>query len=327
MGSAISGSVLITGGTGSLGRAIVERAQSENWNAQFTILSRDEVKQSEMKREFPGLRYVLGNVSDLDWMRTMMRGHRTVIHAAAYKQVPSAEFNAREAVHANVMGSMAVAEAAIWADVERVVGVSTDKACAPVNAYGATKMLMEKVFQEASTWGDTFFTLCRYGNVLGSRGSVVPLFQKQHRETHLWPGNPAEQPGCMTVTDTRMTRFWLTLNQAVELVVQAYDLRVDGGIVVPKAPASTVMDVARAVCETCLIKDIGIRPGEKLHESLIHKGEAQHTEDWQHYFVVYPATQHVAKPLEDQFEYRSDAANRTLSVDDLRPLVGSERGF
>lgn len=312
----LNGRVLITGGTGTLGRAIVQRAQCGNWPVEFTILSRDEVKQSIMKRDFPDCRYMLGDVSDRNWLKTRFRNHDTVIHAAAYKQVPSAEFNAREAVRANIMGSVAVAEAAVTAGVRWVVGISTDKACAPVNAYGATKMLMEKVFQEAVLWDETMFTLCRYGNVVGSRGSVVPFFKAQVAKAH-----HNNEHGVMTVTDSRMTRFWLSIDDAVNLVEHAATLTVKGGIVVPKAPASRVYDIAKAVCGGCDIVDIGIRPGEKIHETLLHSGESQHTQEYDNYFIVLPAQSVPTRALPLDYEYTSAFPSHVLDANELAKMV------
>ena len=314
----LAGNILITGGTGSLGQAIVARAERENWPAIFTIVSRDEVKQGEMRRRYPDHNYILGNVTDLDWMRARLRGIDLLIHAAAYKQVPAAEANSREAVHANVIGSCNIAEAAVAAGVPRVVGISTDKACAPVNAYGASKMLMEKVFQEADGWSDTQFVLCRYGNVLGSRGSIVPLFVQQART--------GQQ---LTVTDVRMTRFWLTIDEAINIILHTALMARRGCIVVPKASASSVCELALAILDVIQpvghkhdpIKDIGIRPGEKLHEQLLHGGESQHAEQSVTNYLVYPASTPRRNPMLDYgVEYRSDQAPQ-LSRDDLTERV------
>jgi UDP-N-acetylglucosamine 4,6-dehydratase len=297
----------------------VARAKRESWPCTFTILSRDEVKQSQMRAQYPDCRYVLGSVTDLDLLTTRMRGHDVVIHAAAYKQVPAAEVNSREAMLVNVVGSSNVAAAATRVGVHTVVGVSTDKAVAPVNAYGATKMVMEKIFQEANCWSDTAFRLCRYGNVLGSRGSVVPFFRALRDS-----GRP------LTITDRRMTRFWMTMDQAVDLVLKAYLHPSRGVIVVPVAPASPVYDLAQAVIRerqmvtSSTIADIGIRPGEKIHECLIHRGESLHAYKPDVYgdcFVIYPSTHKEAGDLPDQFEYTSDQPEHVLTVDDLVELL------
>src|SRR5262245_31382829 len=198
--------MLITGGTGSLGQALLKYVQVTAPETQIVAYSRDEVKQGELRGQYPEVRFMLGDVRDYDRLAMAMRGVDVVIHAAAYKQIPSAEANVDEAIATNVLGSINVARAAVHANVQSVVGVSTDKACMPVNAYGATKSLMEKLFQQANEWGDTFFNCVRYGNVLKSRGSIIPLFMRQ-----------AEQDIKYTLTDPNMTRFWMTLDDAVKL--------------------------------------------------------------------------------------------------------------
>lgn len=317
--------VLITGGTGTLGQAIVARAKRDGLATRFTIFSRDEVKQAEMKARYPDERYVLGSVTDREAIVMAAGGQSAIIHAAAYKQVPAAEVNTREAIHANVYGSQNVIHAALYGGVETVVGISTDKACAPVNAYGMTKALMEKAWQEAAAMQpySSRFVLCRYGNVLGSRGSVLPFFRAQ-----------AKAGGPITVTDARMTRFWLTPDQAVDLVFKCFDWRVEtGSILVPQAPASNVIDLAWAVArEFGLgpkdVRDIGIRPGEKLHEQLIHRGEAQHTVmaprdllNWGNAFLVRPATDWRPGELPDQYEYTSNEPGIKYGVENLLDLI------
>lgn len=316
--------IFITGGTGSLGVALVKKFTELHHDC--TIYSRDEVKQSELKVRFPQHRYILGDVRELPWMQLSMREHDVVIHAAAYKQVPAAEANASEAIETNVIGSRNVAMAAVAANVPLVVGISTDKACAPINCYGQTKALMERIFQQASGWSDTRFALVRYGNVLGSRGSVVPLFRRQ-----------LANDGIVTITDPRMTRFWLTLNDAVNLVIAAmnveYDAYTTGGIRVPKAGASTMAVLARAVAQAYgfdkfdpkqHIHYIGIRAGEKMHESLVSKDEAQHSADYDRYFMVRPAGYRVSMPLSltagPDFEYTSASAHQ-LTVDELAGML------
>lgn len=296
--------VFITGGTGTLGRSLIEYGTINGWN--ITVYSRDEVKQSVLKAEFPNVKYLLGDVTDLQWLKICMKNHDVVIHTAAYKQVPSAEVNSRQAVQVNVLGSINVAQAAVENHIGKVIGISTDKACTPVNCYGATKMIMEKIFQEAAFWSLTKFILIRYGNVLGSRGSVVPFFRKQLSE-----GKP------ITLTDPYMTRFWLTLEQARNLVVNAmHNLSENGTILVPKCPASTMHTLALAMgCDS--YKIVGIRPGEKLHETLVHHAESYHTYKFDSYFLVYPATYKVKN---DSFEYTSRDATQ-LSVEELKELI------
>lgn len=313
--------ILITGGTGSLGVALLEHFDA--CGDEVTIFSRDEVKQGDLRRRFPGHRYVLGDVRDESWLEICMRGQQVVIHAAAYKQVPAAEVNSGEAIETNVIGSRNVARAAVRAGVGRVVGISTDKACAPINCYGETKALMEKLFQQANMWGDTIFTLVRYGNVLGSRGSVVPHFISQI--------NAGKN---ITITDPNMTRFWLTLKDAVDLVCRAMACS-PGVILVPRAPASTMEILAQAVLvkhtgqslydidpRHVIYDTIGIRPGEKLHECMVHRSEAMHTVLYQNSFYIAPAYEIGSKAfnLEPGYEYTSDKA-RQLSVSDLIELV------
>lgn len=309
--------VFLTGGTGSLGKALLSHFDQEG-EADVTVYSRDEVKQGELRGLFPDVRFMLGDVRDYDRLLMAMRGHTHVIHAGAYKQVPSAEANVDEAIATNVMGSLNVARAAVHNDVGYVVGVSTDKACQPINAYGETKALMEKLFQQADEWGETIFNCVRYGNVLASRGSVVPLFRHQ-----LLTNKP------ITITDPDMTRFWMTLDQAVDLVLAAFtsaEEMEDGAILVPQCPASKLTVLAEAVCKVWgarpmtndSIKYIGARAGEKTHESLIHLNESMHTLQPTRdvpYYQVLPATAimpHGVVP----FDYRSDVA-RQLTVNDL----------
>lgn len=270
-------------------------ATNENWPCEFTVFSRDEVKQSELRHEFSNHRFILGDVRDYDWLQLAMRGNDLVIHAAAYKQVPTAEVNAGEAIEVNVIGSRNIARAAVYNNIPRVIGISTDKACAPVNCYGETKALMERMFQQACLWGDTEFHLVRYGNVLGSRGSVVPLFRQQARE------------GYVTVTDPEMTRFWLTLKDAVNLVTRCYSKSLPPGtILIPKCPASSMQ--ALAECFTPNIRVTGVRAGEKKHEQLVNKSEAMHTDDIGEYYLIHPAYTLHKGNLPADFEYRSDNA-------------------
>lgn len=313
--------VFITGGSGSLGMALL--AYYEQQGHSCTVYSRDEVKQSEARRLYPRHRFVLGDVRDRDWLEICMRGHELVVHAAAYKQIPSAEANVGEAIETNVVGSRNVAMAAVRADVRRVVGVSTDKACEPVNAYGATKALMEKLFQQANTWasaGDngTTFTLVRYGNVLYSRGSVVPLLVSQ-----------VKQGQRLTITDESMTRFWLTMDDAVALVGMAAKVKTAGVIMVPKARASTMLVMAKAVLRKYIGTDadvdaasnyrvIGTRPGEKKHEKLIHLGEAMHTEVTPSVMLVHPPSLFVSAVMSE--EYTSDKAEQ-LTVSQLCEML------
>jgi UDP-N-acetylglucosamine 4,6-dehydratase len=313
----LQGKIFLTGGTGSLGHALVARAEQGGWDCQFTIYSRDEVKQGEMRSRYPSHRFVLGDVRDVDWLAIAMRGHDLVIHAAAYKQVPAAEVNVAEAVETNVVGSRNVARAAVQVGVPRVLGISTDKACAPVNAYGESKALMEKLFQGACLWsgGRARFHLVRYGNVLGSRGSVVPLFKRQIER-----GEP------VTFTDAMMTRFWLTLDDAVDLIVAALAETIPGTVLIPKCPASTMYDLAAAVAGGAEAfakighRILGIRPGEKHDEQLVNAAEAMHTDDIGSHYRIHPAYSGHHGNLPTGFEYRSDTA-RQLTIAELGRML------
>lgn len=271
----VTGSLLITGGTGSLGKALLKRLVSED--VRITVLSRDETKQSVLKSRFPDVRFVLCDVRDVDKLNLTFRGQDIIIHAAAYKQIPSSQVNCDEAIQTNVIGSRNVARAAVLNHVKRVVGISTDKACMPVNLYGTTKAAMEALFQQYSHDYDTVFTLTRYGNVICSNASVIPYFMTLKAE-----GRP------LTVTDKRMTRFWISLEQAVDLVIEALSLE-DGQIVVPRAPASRVWDLASWIAEDLVpIVETSIRPGEKLHECMVSSMETLHTQERTMDFVIHP---------------------------------------
>jgi UDP-N-acetylglucosamine 4,6-dehydratase/5-epimerase len=304
----LEGRIFLTGGTGSLGRAILSRAERESWDCEFTVFSRTEAKQNEVRARFPRHHYVLGDVANEQDVQMAMRGHDVAIHAAAYKMVPQAEVNSAAAIGVNVTGSGNIARHAVLAGVQQVIGISTDKACAPVNLYGMTKAVMEKLFQDACNWGGTRFNLVRYGNVLGSTGSVVPLFKRQMGQ------------GYVTITDDRMTRFWLTLDDAVDLVVKASEETEPGTIIVPKAPASSMVSLVLAVAPNAEMRTIGIRPGEKIHEQLIHAGESMHADDIGTHFRIYPAYTGRKGNLPDGFEYRSDLAPQ-VRVRELREML------
>jgi UDP-N-acetylglucosamine 4,6-dehydratase len=269
----LSGDILITGGAGFLARAIYQRARDENWDAQFTALSRDDAKHAELQRRFPEVRSILCDVADHDgWiLSAAMMGHQTVIHAAASKYVDRAELSSWDTVRTNVYGSQGVAEAVIGSGVERVVGISTDKACEPVNVYGMTKAVMERLFQEADRLTDARFTVVRYGNVIGSTGSVVPLFRKQLADD-----------GKIRLTNPRMTRFWMAVGEAVDLIVGALADEVPGGhVLIPSPRALEVGDLVRIALGMEpgepfdeRVEIIGERPGEKRHEKLIHRQES-----------------------------------------------------
>lgn len=317
--------ILLTGGTGSFGTAFVERIAAEHPGATLRVFSRDELKQSEMAARFsahPHLRFLVGDVRNRSRLTRAMQGCDIVIHAAAMKQVPACEYNPFEAVQTNVLGAQHIVDAAIDTGVRQVVALSTDKAVNPVNLYGATKLCEEKIIVQGNAYAsrsDTALTCVRYGNVVGSRGSVVPLFRQQIAE------------GRLTITDERMTRFWITLPQAVDLVLFALEHAVGGEIFVPKIPSMKVVDLAAAMAPGLPTEVIGIRPGEKLHEVLITDDEARHTIDAGEVFVVLPEhpwwDDHPrwlsGKPLADGFVYASHTNDHWLGTDELRDVLAT----
>lgn len=314
--------VLVTGGTGSFGRKFTEIVLRKFQPSKLIIFSRDELKQYEMQKQFasPALRFFVGDVRDLERLRRAMKGVDIVVHAAALKQVPSCEYNPFEAVKTNILGASNVIDASIDAGVERVLALSTDKAVNPINLYGATKLCAEKLFVQGNAYaglGGTKLACARYGNVVASRGSVIPLFLAQRSN------------GRVTVTDRRMTRFWVTLEQGVEFVLRCLALMHGGEIFVPKIPSMNIMDLVSAIAPEAQIEFTGIRPGEKLHELLVSADEGRHTLELDDMFVIQPAhpwwkmenwTQGRALP--DGFSYSSDGNSQRLTPDMLREMIG-----
>ncbi len=315
--------VLVTGGTGSFGKKFIRIMLDEYRPAKIIVFSRDELKQHEMRQagfEHKNLRYFIGDVRDLQRLRRAFNGVDIVVHAAALKQVPACEYNPMEAIKTNILGSSNVIEAALDTGVTRVVALSTDKAVNPINLYGATKLAAEKLFVQSNSYAGgtaTRFSCVRYGNVVGSRGSVVPVFLKQR------------ESGVITITDERMTRFWISLEQGVRFVISCTEQMLGGEVFVPKIPSMKVIDLARAVAPKAHIDTIGIRPGEKLHEVLISEDEARSTVDVNDMFVVQPAEafwfgrewQSRGKTLEDGFRYASNTNDRWLSIEQIREIV------
>lgn len=314
--------VLVTGGTGSFGRHFCRYLLENHHPRVIRIFSRGELKQHEMRQEFGDrgdLRFFIGDVRDPDRLRRAMEGVDFVVHAAAMKQVPACEYNPFEAVKTNVHGAQNVIDAAIDAGVKKVVALSTDKAVNPVNLYGATKLCSDKLFIQGNAYaGDrgTRFACVRYGNVIGSRGSVIPVFLRQREN------------GRLTVTDPRMTRFWITLDGAVELVVRAFRHMEGGEIFVPKIPSMRIMDLARAIGPDCEIEITGIRPGEKLHEALTGEDEGRNTIEYRGMYVIMPAhswwrrdNYKEGRKLPEDFVYTSDKNDQWLSVEELREIV------
>src|SRR3954464_8748121 len=314
--------ILLTGGTGSFGNAFIRRVTSEFPDAVIRVYSRDELKQSELRARYPNnqLRWLIGDIRDRGRMTRAAQGADLVVHAAAMKQVPACEYNPFEAVRTNVLGAQHVVDAAIDAGVPRVVNLSTDKAVNPVNLYGATKLCAEKIVVQGNAYAaqsQTRLACVRYGNVVGSRGSVVPLFRDQ------------VQAGRITITDERMTRFWITLDQAVDLVLYALEHMVGGEIFIPKIPSMRVPDLADAMAPGVPREVIGIRPGEKLHELLLTTDESRHAIDVGDRYVVLP--EHPwweanpswldGKPVEGEFSYSSATNDWWLDVPELRALL------
>ena len=316
-------SILVTGGTGSFGKAFISHAL-ENLNPRrVAVLSRDELKQSEMKAAYPDerMRWFLGDIRDRDRLTRAFHGVDYVVHAAALKQVDTAEYNPIEYVKTTVMGSQNVIDAAIDAGVKRVVALSTDKASSPINLYGATKLTADKLFIAANNLTQGFGTslsVVRYGNVMGSRGSVIPLFEKLARE-----GKP------LPITDPRMTRFWITLPQAVQFVVDSFDQMKGGELYVPRIPSMHIMDLVEAVAPGAQTTEIGIRPGEKLHEEMISADDSYRTVRLPDRYVVQPTVLEWwfappgGEPVEPGFSYRSDTNEQWLTPEQLRELIAS----
>jgi UDP-N-acetylglucosamine 4,6-dehydratase len=315
--------ILVTGGTGSFGRKFAKIVLNDFQPRKLIVFSRDELKQYEMQTggfNQPNIRFFIGDVRDADRLRRAMHGVDVVVHAAALKQVPACEYNPNEAVLTNVMGARNVIEAALDSGVKKVVALSSDKAVNPVNLYGATKLVAEKLFVQANAYSAfraTKFSCVRYGNVVGSRGSVVPLFMEQRKN------------GRVTVTDRRMTRFWITLEQGVRFVIRCIGLMEGGEVFVPKLPSMNIMDLSQALAPGCEVDEIGIRAGEKLHEVLISEDEARHTVELDDMFIVNPlhpwwnaAPPAGSRPLSDGFRYSSDNNDRWLKTDELQRLAG-----
>ncbi|MEA3351518.1 MAG: UDP-N-acetylglucosamine 4,6-dehydratase (inverting) [Chloroflexota bacterium] len=316
--------ILVTGGTGSFGKTFIKIMLEQYHPAKIIVYSRDELKQHEMRVagfDEPNLRYFIGDVRDLPRLQRAMRGVDVVIHAAALKQVPACEYNPMEAVKTNILGSSNVVDAALDAGVEKVLGLSTDKAVNPVNLYGATKLAAEKLIVQSNAYAggrDTRMSCVRYGNVVGSRGSVVPVFLRQR-----------ENNGSLTVTDARMTRFWLSLDHAVRFVIRRVEQMQGGEVFVPKIPSMKVVDLAKAVSPDAELEFIGIRPGEKLHEILISRDESRSTIELDDMFVVQPVEafwfggewQKEGKKVADGFRYYSAENPDWLGVEEIREII------
>lgn len=318
--------ILITGGTGSFGKCFTKYVM-EHYNPKKVIIySRDEFKQWMMENEFKEykdkLRFFIGDVRDLERMRRAFDGVDYVIHAAALKQVPACEYNPNEAIKTNIHGAMNVIEAALDTNVKKVVALSTDKAVNPVNLYGGTKLVSDKLFVAANAYvgnKDVNFSIVRYGNVAGSRGSVIPLFNSLIK-------NGADE---LPITDLRMTRFWISLEQGVELVIKALEEAKGGETFISKIPSFKITDLAEAMLPGCKIKETGIRPGEKLHEIMVTPEDSGTTYEYDRHFIVYPQMTWnnkqqpdlSGKKVEEGFSYSSGDNTEWLSVEDIRRLL------
>ncbi|MBF0522488.1 MAG: UDP-N-acetylglucosamine 4,6-dehydratase (inverting) [Candidatus Omnitrophica bacterium] len=322
--------ILITGGTGSFGKKMVQIVLTHYKPKKLIVFSRDELKQFEMAQkwnpsEYPCLEYVLGDVRDKDRLMGVFEGLDYVIHAAALKQVPAAERNPEEYIKTNVIGAMNIIDAALYNKVKKVIALSTDKACNPINLYGATKLCSDKLFIAENNLSEadeqrTKFAVVRYGNVLGSRGSVIPFFKERAKT------------GVLPITDLNMTRFWITLDQAVYFVLMALDRSKGGEIFVPRIPSMKITDLAKAICAKCKQQVVGIRPGEKVHETLLSEDEARNTVEFKECFIVQPNTRmrqqltsgkskNKGRICQEDFRYSSDSNSQWMTVEELKILV------
>jgi UDP-N-acetylglucosamine 4,6-dehydratase/5-epimerase len=315
--------VLVTGGTGSFGKKFIRIMLDEFHPAKIIVFSRDELKQHEMQQAGytdPSLRYFIGDIRDAQRLHRAFEGVNVVVHAAALKQVPACEYNPMEAIKTNILGSSNVVDAALDVGVEHVLALSTDKAVNPVNLYGATKLAAEKLIIQSNAYAggkNTRLSCVRYGNVVGSRGSVVPVFLKQRAS------------GQITITDERMTRFWISLQQGVRFVIRCLEQMAGGEVFVPKIPSMKVLDLASAMAPEAKVNVIGIRPGEKLHEVLIGEDEARNTVELKDMFVVQPAEalwfgrdwESKGKLLDDDFRYASNTNTEWLTVEQISKII------
>jgi UDP-N-acetylglucosamine 4,6-dehydratase len=316
--------ILITGGTGSFGKKCTETILKKYKPNRLIIFSRDELKQFEMAQELPdskyeSIRYFIGDVRDKDRLYRAFRNVDYVIHAAALKQVPAAEYNPFEAVKTNILGAQNVINVAIDQGVQKVIALSTDKAANPINLYGATKLCSDKLFIAGNSYvgkAGTKLSVVRYGNVVGSRGSVIPFFLK------------CRESGCFPITDPRMTRFWITIEQGVNFVLDSLERMVGGELFIPKLPSMNIMDLAKAIDPACKTEITGIRPGEKIHEVMIPLDNARRTVEFDRYYLIQPdfpfwemRNDHSGKPVDDNFEYNSGTNPWILSVDDMKGII------
>jgi UDP-N-acetylglucosamine 4,6-dehydratase/5-epimerase len=315
-------SVLITGGTGSLGKALVRHLLANEKVRRIAIFSRDELKQLHMRTEFnddPRLRWFLGDVRDIERLKRAFHNVDYVFHAAALKQVDTGEYNPMEFIKTNVLGSQNVIDASIEAGVKRVVALSTDKASSPINLYGATKLTADKLFIAANNYSFTYgtaFSVVRYGNVMGSRGSVIPFFKQLADE-----GKP------LPITDLRMTRFWISIEQAVHFVADSLEMMTGGELYVPRIPSMKIIDLAKAVAPRAEIVEVGMRPGEKLHEEMISADDSRRTVIMDNRFIVTPVVAEwgykapAGKTMDEGHAYRSDTNEIWMTQEDIKNFI------
>jgi UDP-N-acetylglucosamine 4,6-dehydratase/5-epimerase len=318
--------ILVTGGTGSFGKKLIATIFNKYKPKQVIVFSRDELKQFEMRDTFPTekfpIKYFIGDVRDRERLYRVTYGVDFIVHAAAMKQVPTAEYNPFEAVKTNINGAQNVIESALENGVKRVVALSTDKACSPINLYGATKLTSDKLFAAANHWQGSHqvaFSVVRYGNVVGSRGSVIPFFIKKKAE------------GVLPITHESMTRFWITLEHGVEFVLNCLQQMQGGELFVPKIPSMNIMDLAKAIAPNAKTEIIGIRPGEKLHEVMISSDDALNTIEFESHYVIQPShpwwdnLKYIkiknGKAVENDFVYSSDNNSDWLTVDRLKQYI------
>ncbi|HBR68350.1 MAG TPA: UDP-N-acetylglucosamine 4,6-dehydratase (inverting) [Rhodospirillaceae bacterium] len=319
--------ILVTGGTGSFGRKYVRYMLDKYNPRKIIVFSRDELKQFEMAQDFPNegrIRFFLGDVRDYQRLLRAFDGVDIVVHAAALKQVPAAEYNPIECIKTNVHGAENIINAAIDSSVERVIALSTDKAVNPINLYGATKLCSDKLFVAANNYSitkSTKFSVVRYGNVIGSRGSVIPFFNEQ------------KKTGVLPITDERMTRFWITLQQGVEFVVHCLECMQGGEVFISKIPSMRITDLAKAIAPECELKIIGIRPGEKLHEIMVPADESRNVLEFRKFFIIKPSTPwgkidyetpyfgEKGKGVDQDFYYASDNNPDWISIENLKEVV------
>lgn len=313
--------ILITGGTGSFGKKFTETVLTKYKPKKLIVFSRDEYKQYEMAKQFPDtkyeIRYFLGDIRDRERLHRAFHGVDFVIHAAALKQVPPLEYNPFEAIKTNVLGAENIINAAIDNRVKKVIALSSDKAVNPINLYGASKLCADKLFVAGNSYSgetNTKFSVVRYGNVLNSRGSVIPFFREQ------------KEKGILTITDKRMTRFWITLEGGVNFVIDCLSIMQGGEIFIPKVPSMKIVDLAEAIAPSCKYKFIGIRPGEKLHEVLLPGDESHNTVESKNKYVILTPFQSkknycMYKKVKDGFHYASNTNEKWLTVQKLKQMI------